>query len=66
MAEEHERETRLHEPMREPAYKEAPKYEPGKMDITEQERTFEGFIRFWVILFGVAALILIFLAIFNS
>lgn len=38
----------------------------GEMDITEQEKTFEGFLRFWVILFGVAALILIFLALFNT
>jgi uncharacterized membrane protein len=38
----------------------------GGMDITEHEKTFEGFIRFWVLLFGVSAFILIFLAIFNS
>jgi Bacterial aa3 type cytochrome c oxidase subunit IV len=41
---------------------EPPQHVPGTMDITEQERTFEGFIRFWVILFGATAVILIFLA----
>lgn len=35
-------------------------------DVAEHERTFEGFVRFWVYVFGAAALILIFLAIFNS
>ena len=39
-------------------------YVPGTMDITEHMRTFEGFIRFWVVLFGASAVILIFLAIF--
>jgi hypothetical protein len=42
------------------------KYEYGKMDITDQEQTFAAFIRFWVYLFGTAAAILIFLALFNS
>ena len=32
----------------------------------EHQRTFEAFIRFWVYVFGVAALVLIFLAIFNT
>ena len=41
-------------------------HEHGKMDITEHEKTFEGFIKFWIWLFGVSAGILIFLAIFNS
>ncbi|MEO0912113.1 MAG: aa3-type cytochrome c oxidase subunit IV [Pseudomonadota bacterium] len=41
-------------------------HEQGKMDITEQERTFEGFIKFWIWLFAASAIILIFLAIFNS
>ena len=41
-------------------------HEHGKMDITEQEKTFEGFIRFWVYLFGASIAILIFLAIFNT
>jgi hypothetical protein len=38
----------------------------GEMDITEQKRTFDGFLRFWAILFGVSAFILIFLALFNT
>lgn len=38
----------------------------GEMDITEQKRTFEGFLRFFVFLFGISALILIFLALFNT
>ncbi len=41
-------------------------HEHGEMDITEQEKTFEGFIRFWVYLFGASIAILIFLALFNS
>jgi hypothetical protein len=41
-------------------------YKHGEMDITTQERTFEGFIRFFVYLFGAAIGILIFLALFNS
>ncbi len=41
-------------------------HEHGEMDITEHEKTFEGFIRFWVYLFGASIAILIFLAIFNS
>lgn len=38
----------------------------GEMDISEHEKTFEGFIRFWVLVFGVSIGILIFLALFNS
>jgi hypothetical protein len=38
----------------------------GTMDISEQKRTFEGFIKFWIYLFGFTAAVLIFLAIFNS
>ncbi|MBD3625182.1 MAG: aa3-type cytochrome c oxidase subunit IV [Rhodobacteraceae bacterium] len=41
-------------------------HEHGKMDITEQEKTFEGFIKFWIWLFGISVAILLFLAIFNS
>lgn len=41
-------------------------HEHGEMDVTEHERTFEGFLRFWVYLFGAALAILIFLALFNS
>lgn len=41
-------------------------YEHGNMDITEQEKTFEGFIN-WSIRVGVASIaVLIFLALFNS
>ncbi len=38
----------------------------GSMDITEQERTFAGFVKFWIYVFGSSAAVLIFLAIFNS
>lgn len=38
----------------------------GTMDITTQEKTFDGFIRFWAYLFGTSIAILIFLALFNS
>ena len=41
-------------------------YKHGEMDITEQEKTFAGFMRFWVYVFTAAAAVLIFLAIFNS
>ena len=34
--------------------------------VTEHQRTFDGFIRFWVYVFGGAVLVLIFLAIFNT
>jgi hypothetical protein len=38
----------------------------GSMDITEQEKTFDGFIRWSVRVAAVSIGILIFLAIFNS
>lgn len=38
----------------------------GTMDISDHERVFEGFLRFWVYVFGGAIAILIFLALFNS
>ena len=38
----------------------------GSMDITEHEKTFEGFIRWSVRVAAVSIGILIFLAIFNS
>ena len=38
----------------------------GTMDITEHEKMFAGFMKFWVYLFGSAIAILIFLALFNS
>ncbi len=41
-------------------------YKHGEMDITDQKRTFDGFVRFWIYLFGTSIGILIFLAIFNS
>jgi hypothetical protein len=41
-------------------------HEHGKMDIEAHEKTFEGFIRFWVYVFSISIGILIFLAIFNS
>ncbi|MEO0681925.1 MAG: aa3-type cytochrome c oxidase subunit IV [Pseudomonadota bacterium] len=41
-------------------------HEPGKMDIKEQERTFEGFIRWGSIGFVVVAIALIFMALVNS
>jgi hypothetical protein len=44
----------------------ATEHEHGHMDISEQKRTFEGFIKFWIYLFGGSIAILIFLAIFNS
>ena len=41
-------------------------YKHGEMDITEQKKTFEGFIRvsIWVVVISIA--ILLFLAVFNS
>ncbi len=41
-------------------------YVRGQMDITEHKKTFEGFIKFWVIVFGGSAAILIFLALFSA
>ena len=35
-------------------------------DVATHQRTFEAFITFFVYVFGVAALVLIFLAIFNT
>ncbi len=43
-----------------------PAHEHGTMDISAQEKTFAGFMKFWVWLFGGAIGILIFLALFNS
>lgn len=34
--------------------------------VAEHQRTFDAFMRLWVYIFGVAAAILIFLAIFNT
>jgi hypothetical protein len=44
----------------------AEEYKHGEMDITEHEKTFQGFIKFFVWLFGISIGILIFLALFNS
>jgi Bacterial aa3 type cytochrome c oxidase subunit IV len=41
-------------------------YEHGKMDIATQEKTFAGFVKFWMWLFGFAAFVLLFLAVFNT
>lgn len=38
----------------------------GGNPVEEHEKTFEMFIHFWVYVFGAAALVLIFLAIFNT
>lgn len=38
----------------------------GINDVAEHQRTFEGFLHFWVYVFGAAILVLIFLAIFNT
>jgi hypothetical protein len=38
----------------------------GSMDVTEQEKTFDGFVRWSVRVAAVSIGILIFLAIFNS
>jgi Bacterial aa3 type cytochrome c oxidase subunit IV len=44
----------------------AHEYENEGTDVAEHQRTFEGFIRFWVYVFGAAVAVLIFLALFNS
>lgn len=38
----------------------------GSMDITEQEKTFEGFIKATIRVTVVCLLVLVFLAVFNS
>lgn len=41
-------------------------YKPGEMDITTQEKTFEGFVR-WSVRVAVFSIgVLLFMAIFNS
>ncbi len=35
-------------------------------NVAEHQRTFEGFIRLWIYIFGFAIAVLIFLAIFNT
>ena len=41
-------------------------YENQGADVADHQRTFEGFIRFWVYVFGAAVAVLVFLALFNS
>lgn len=41
-------------------------YVPGKMDITEQEKTFAGFLKAGVILAVTSICVLIFMAIVNG
>lgn len=41
-------------------------YEPGSMDITEQERTFDGFVRWTTRVVVVVIVTLILLAIVNG
>ncbi len=48
------------------AHTHAPAHVHGQMDISDHQRTFDAFIKFWVIVFGISAGILIFLALFNS
>lgn len=42
------------------------KHVHGSMDVAEHERMFAAYMHFWVYVFGFAAAVLIFLAIFNS
>jgi len=41
-------------------------YEHGKMDITQNERTFEGFLRVGTIGVAIVAVVLIFLALVGA
>lgn len=41
-------------------------HEHGSMDVTEQEKTFEGFIKVSIWVAGISIGALIFLALFNS
>lgn len=41
-------------------------HEPGSMDIRDQERTFEGFMRFTVWVVAIVIAILVFLALANA
>jgi hypothetical protein len=45
---------------------DAAEHRHGEMDITDHQKTFEGFLRFWVLVFGGSIFILILLALFNS
>ena len=44
----------------------AEEFKPGTMDITEQEKTFAGFLRVIMIGCTITALVLIFMALVNS
>ena len=41
-------------------------HEPGTMDITEQEKTFDGFLRVCAVVILLSLLVLIVLAIFRT
>ncbi len=41
-------------------------HKPGEMDIREQEKTFDGFVRWSIRVAILSVAILVFLAIFNS
>ena len=41
-------------------------YKPGSMDITEQEQTYSGFIKFTINLVLIVIAVLVFLAIFVA
>lgn len=41
-------------------------YKHGEMDVTEQERTFEGFVNWCIRITVISIAILLFLAVFNS
>lgn len=41
-------------------------HKPGSMDIEEQEKTFDGFVKFSIRTVIVVFLVLLFLAVFNS
>lgn len=38
----------------------------GEMDVTEQEKTFEGFVKVSIWVAGISIGVLLFLAVFNS
>ncbi len=41
-------------------------HEHGKMDITEQEKAYSGFVKFGIYLAVFSIFVLVFLALFNS
>ncbi|MBP7000463.1 aa3-type cytochrome c oxidase subunit IV [Amaricoccus sp.] len=55
-----------HAPAHQHAHGHAPAHVHGSADVAEHQKMFENFARFWVYVFGAAAAVLIFLAIFNS